>query len=240
MFKSAGSVYAYPGIRPEMILVIDGVLHYSYLGKTHSTNKSLLASHIDQEFLFNTSYIQAFVIIQFKPRAIASLQPFVKIAAKDLMKNSICDSDLVFGDEINVLTTHLKNKGSEEIVDLLDEWFYTRLDDNRIGFITDVFEDADQHKTIQSMLKRTNYSYSTLERYFKKETGMTPKKYQTLRRYKQAVEEIYDSQNNDWIYYVEKYGYYDQSHFIKEIKRYTNFTPQQLLQTPGLRTYRPL
>lgn len=234
------NVYAYPGIRPEMILVIDGILHYSYLGKTHSTNKSLLASHIDKEFLFNTSFIRSFVIIQFKPKAIASLQPFVKVTAKDLMKNSICDADLVFGKEIASLTAYLKNKNEDEIVNILDDWLFSKLDENRVGFITDVFEESDQHKTIQSMLDRTNYSYSTLERYFKKETGMTPKKYQTLRRYKQAVEEIYDSQNNDWLHYVEKYGYYDQSHFIKEIKRYTNFTPQQLLNTPGLRTYRPM
>ena len=37
---------------------------------------------------------------------------------------------------------------------------------------------------------------------------------------------------------VDKYNYFDQSHFIKEIKRYTSFTPKQLLDQPALPDFR--
>jgi AraC-like DNA-binding protein len=39
--------------------------------------------------------------------------------------------------------------------------------------------------------------------------------------------------------FVCRYGYHDQSHFIKEVRRFTGFTPQQLLQIPVLADHRP-
>jgi len=39
--------------------------------------------------------------------------------------------------------------------------------------------------------------------------------------------------------YVVKYGYFDQWHFIKEIKRYSGFIPSQVLEEKNLLNYRP-
>ena len=58
---------------------------------------------------------------------------------------------------------------------------------------------------IQTIIKATNYSYSTLERYFKRDTGLTPKKFQSLQRYKKAIRELYVTRNSDWQHYVVKY-----------------------------------
>ncbi|MEM9895979.1 MAG: AraC family transcriptional regulator, partial [Bacteroidota bacterium] len=100
-------------------------------------------------------------------------------------------------------------------------------------------EELKEDCSPKNILSDTNYSYSTLERYFKKETGLTLKGFQTLTRFKLATEELYTTQNQNWIHYVDKFKYFDQSHFIKEIKRFSGFTPSQLLNTPGLISYRP-
>lgn len=89
------------------------------------------------------------------------------------------------------------------------------------------------------ILEKTGYSLSTLERHVKRETGLTPKAFLGLRKYKAAVEEIHNNQHQDWQYYVEKYNYTDQSHFIKTVKRYTGFTPTQLIKNPNLISFRP-
>ena len=247
LFQSSRVVYDYPGIKPELILMLEGKLHYRYLGISGETSKHLLASHIDEEFLFDAKELDRFVIIQFKPRSLSALLPFISVSPKDLIKQSVCDAEDVFGNSVNILAHHLDQVSEEEMLPILDNWFLNRMDKASTGFVTEIFNEVEQNKTatfdasrsLQAMKDITRYSYSTLERYFKKETGMTPKKYQTLGRYKAAVEEIYDTQNNDWTHYVAKYGYFDQSHFIKEVKRYTHFTPAQLLRTPGLRTFRP-
>ncbi len=248
LFQSSRVVYDYPGIRPEIILMLKGKLDFRYLGITGETNKHLLASHIDEEFLFDAKHLDRFIVIQFKPRSLSALLPFINISPKDLIRKSVCDAEEVFGDSINTLADHLKEVSEDQMSDILDDWFLERMDKESTGFVTEIFNEVEQNKntsfdssrSLQAMKDITRYSYSTLERYFKKETGMTPKKYQTLGRYKAAVEEIYDTQNDDWTHYVAKYGYFDQSHFIKEVKRYANFTPAQLLRTPGLRTFRPL
>lgn len=231
-------VYDYPGIRSEIILMFDGTLHYEYLGKKCETNKHMMASHIEGGFLFDAKHLDRFVVIQFKPRSLSALLPFIQIAPKELIRKSVCDAEEVFGNRVNVLADHLKKVPEDRIADILDDWFLRRMDQQSVGFVTEIFNEVEQSKqtsfdasrSLQAMRDITRYSYSTLERYFKKETGMTPKKYQTLGRYKAAVEEIYDTQNNDWTHYVAKYGYFDQSHFIKEVKRYTNVTPAQLLK----------
>ena len=107
------------------------------------------------------------------------------------------------------------------------------------GFILEMMHDISYEEGIKNLLSKTNYSLSTLERYVKKETGMTPKSFLSLKKYKAALEEIHNDECYDWQYYVNKYNYTDQSHFIKTIKRYTGFTPTQLIKVPNLISFRP-
>ena len=199
----------------------------------------MLYSFIHKEVQLDFSNLSSFIIVQFKSRAVSSLLPFLKYKAEEIMSNPICKAQDIFGLPIERLATHLKLSPIERKVAALDEFFLSYYCNRREGFISDLVNQFKKPLSLNKILELTNYSYSTLERHFKRDTGLTPKQYQCLRRYKAAVEEIYDTQNTDWIYYVEKFGYFDQSHFIKEIKRYTTFTPAQLLSTPGLRTYRP-
>ena len=58
LFQSNTKVFGYPGIRPEIIIILRGHLTYTYLGKTYKTDKSLLASHIDSSFLFDSEKLE--------------------------------------------------------------------------------------------------------------------------------------------------------------------------------------
>ncbi len=239
VFRSATKVYEYPGIRPEIVLILKGHLTYTYLGKTYKTNKSMLASHINGRFLFDSSHLEQFIFIQFKPRSVASLLPFTLLSGKQLMSNSFCPLEDVFGDDVSHLEKELLEKSDEQYGNILDTFFAKRLATGYSGFIMEMMSELSFTANIPSVLSKTGYSLSTLERHVKRETGLTPKSYLGLRKYKAAVEEINLSQNADWQHYVNKYDYFDQSHFIKTIKRYTGFTPSQLLKSPDLINLRP-
>lgn len=241
VFAQDRRFYAYPGIRPEIIIILGGTLRYFYNGQHRQTNQSFIASHIDSFFIVDTEEVSGFIIVQFKPRSVASLMPFMRssLKASQLLKSELTLIQHVYPDAEQVLINPLKNASIKEMREILDSWFYRILNPNYTGFITEVFGDLDVREGLSGVRSKTRYSVSTLERYVKRETGLTPKKYLSLKRCKSAIEEICDSIDHDWMDYVEKYGYHDQSHFIKEVKRYTSFTPTQLSRLPHLRKVRP-
>ncbi|MDB4292655.1 AraC family transcriptional regulator [Maribacter sp.] len=232
-------MYAYPGITPDMIIVLDGRYTMTYMGKKITSNRSMLFSFIHQEVFIDFSELKSCVVIKFKSRGLSSLKPFLDIAAETIMRDSVAYADDVFGMEIELLRIHLLQLSQEAIAGELDQWLAARYKKEREGFVVEMAQEVSTSCDLKTIMEATNYSYSTLERYFKKDTGLTPKRFQSLQRYKKAVRELYVTRNSDWQYYVMKYGYYDQSHFIKEIKRYTNHTPSQLLQTPAFIEVRP-
>lgn len=238
LFSTNNKVYGYPGIRPEIIIILKGYLKYTYLGKSCKTNKSILASHIDGNFLFDSDDLEQFIIVQFKPRSISSLLPFTKYSSKQLKRDSLCNFEDVFPN-VNQLEKNLLKQESSESCDILDDFFWRALQVDNRGFLIDLLFDLPFDAGIPMMLDKTGYSLSTLERHVKKETGLTPKAFLSLRKYKAAVEEINATQNTDWQYYIEKYNYFDQSHFIKTIKAFTSFTPTQLVNNANLISFRP-
>lgn len=239
LFKDAPLIHAYPGITPEIIIVLEGHYSFYYLDELHQVNQSKLFSFIQKDVILDFSALASFVIIQFKPRALSSLRPFIPRSPHELMRHPVCDAEEVFGTSVTQLSNHLRHLAPTQIVDELNQWLLGYYQSEQEGFVAETANELDHGSSPKDIMALTKYSYSTLERYFKKDTGLTPKQYLSLRRYKLAVEEIYDSRNTDWMHYVQKYGYFDQSHFIKDIKRFTGFTPAQLLSIPGLRSFRP-
>ncbi len=237
-FPPSNAIYAYPGVKPELIIILDGSINFHYKNKGYSINKSVLFSHLEDLVLWHPYSLCSAVLVQFKPRSVSSLLPFLDVKATDLIKQCTIKADELFGDRFNVFVQYLRTLPTSAIPKALDNWFAQKIDAKITGFITEILEE-DNFFNLEKIKKKTKYSESTFLRYFRKETGLTPKQFQCLYRYKFAVEEIYDTHNTDWIHYVEKYNYFDQSHFIKEIKRFTGFTPVQLLQTPGLLHFRP-
>lgn len=232
-------MYAYPGITPDMIIVLEGSYTMTYLGKKVTSNKSQLFSFIHQEVFMELSQLKSCIIVKFMSRGISSLLPFLNIDAQSVMKDSVAYADDVFGIEMELLRLHLLALEPQEIAAELDQWFATRYQKEQEGFIVEMVEEVSEQFDLKTIMDVTKYSYSTIERYFKKDTGLTPKRFQSLQRYKKAVRELYITRNDDWQHYVVKYGYYDQSHFIKEIKKYTKHTPGQLLKTPAFIQIRP-
>lgn len=236
---NATQLHAYPGITPDLIIVLKGFYEFHYLGKTIKEHQSMLFSFIHDEVQLNLSALDAFVLVKFKSRALSSLQPFVRYSSKEIMANPIVFSKYAFNGSISTLPSLLQGRSELEVVDILDHWFLSHYKKEREGFVVEMAEEICPNFELPKIMQATNYSYSTIERHFKRETGLTPKKFQTLSRFKAAVTEICATKNSDWMNYVTTYDYYDQAHFIKEVKKFARMTPNQLLATPSFVSYRP-
>lgn len=74
-------------------------------------------------------------------------------------------------------------------------------------------------------LKNTlGIDYRTLERRFKANTGLTPKAFARVIRFKNAYKAFRGSNAGDTFFFLDC-GYYDQSHYIREFKHFMGNTP---------------
>ncbi len=239
VFGELTNFYAFPGVTPDLIIVLDGYYTITDRGKQKCYTESMLFAFLPHKVAVDFSTLKSFILVKFKSRALSSLKPFITLPPAELIQQPVLDAATIFGTNMPDFIKYLKLLKPEQIADALDGWFAKFYLREREGFIVDIAEEVSDDFDINTIRKHTSFSYSTLERYFKSETGLTPKKYQSLRRYKSVVEELCRTKNEDWFYYVTKYGYYDQSHFIREITKYTGFTPKMLIQEPIFALYRP-
>lgn len=76
---------------------------------------------------------------------------------------------------------------------------------------------------ISKMTKEIGLTERNLERKFKTEIGLSPKKYIQVRRVFEVFETL--KEDTDWQQLVVDYNYTDQAHLINEFKKYANIAP---------------
>jgi AraC-like DNA-binding protein len=80
---------------------------------------------------------------------------------------------------------------------------------------------------VQELAAHLGYTKRYLDRLFQEHIGVSPKSLASILRFQDVYQGWMQHQSppffrDQWLAY-----YYDQSHFIKEFKRFTGFTPQQ-------------
>jgi len=93
-------------------------------------------------------------------------------------------------------------------------------------FIDLVVDKRNYTTSASEMSRELKVSQRHLQRITLKYAGLTPKQVQSMLRCRLAVRHI---QQTGMVSDFFHYGYYDQNHFIKEIKRWSGHTPKQLL-----------
>lgn len=130
-----------------------------------------------------------------------------------------------------------------KLIESLYELVLKYIEDEKqlIHKINDFFESAELHDVshevisflkylesnkpgnISSMVKEIGLTERNLERKFKCEVGLSPKKYLQIRRVFEVFENL--KEDADWQQIVFDFQYSDQAHFINEFKKYANIAP---------------
>jgi AraC-like DNA-binding protein len=80
---------------------------------------------------------------------------------------------------------------------------------------------------IQELAAQVGYSRRYLDMLFKEHVGLSPKSLASILRFQECYQ-VWTRQKLPTYFKINVPGYYyDQSHFIKEFKRFTGFTPHQ-------------
>ena len=83
------------------------------------------------------------------------------------------------------------------------------------------------NSSVNSAIKNIYTTQRQLEIKFKKEIGISMKEFINIKRFKKIKESLKSSNKSLTEIAVEN-GYYDSSHFCKEVKKYTGYTPKKL------------
>lgn len=117
----------------------------------------------------------------------------------------------------------------ESKIQIVDNYFLQKLlvedKTSQMKKAIDIIVNSNGLIDMRELAIEVNMSWSSLERHFKKRIGVSPKMYARFKRFHYALALLNEPSPRSWLEIAHKCGYYDQAHFIREFKKFTNQKP---------------
>jgi AraC-like DNA-binding protein len=93
-----------------------------------------------------------------------------------------------------------------------------------------------QNMRVRDVSDRVGLSSRRLMELFRKQTGLTPKAFQRVRRFQHVLQSLRRQSDGNWAALAMDCGYYDQAHFIHDFRAFAGMTPGEYVTvaTPHL------
>ncbi|AJW62261.1 DNA-binding transcriptional activator FeaR [Elizabethkingia miricola] len=214
-----------------VVFSLQGSLATDLNHKTQLPGSFLYGQISDFRDLYTNSGF-SFIIVVFSPLGMKQL---TGIPAYE-MKNQITDANHLFPN-ISFLTEELfESNNYEKQIQLLNLFFLKTYTADRakdistpISLMDILYKDKDSG-TISNLVKCSGYSERHIERIFKEHIGISPKAFSSiirLHRFLKLLSHPNESDSMTSLGYTA--NYFDQSHLIREFKKYTGITPKQYM-----------
>lgn len=191
------------------------------------TNKSICFAGFSKETIaFELHKKVDYMGIRLKPGA------FYTIFGTDA--NKIMDNQIMFSkiDNSNNIDEIIDIKDTNKRLNILRQYLLEKIKHNPnrdfINIVEKLYE-SPKEQTVMNIAKSFGYNRRHLFRIFKTNYGVSTKVLLNILRLHLCLTLILED-DMDLIDIASLCGFYDQSHFIKEIKRYTGISPLQLIE----------
>lgn len=94
------------------------------------------------------------------------------------------------------------------------------------GYVIKAINSKNGNINVADIIEKLGYSHRYSDKVFKNNMGFSIKKYAGIYRLQQAIN-LMSEKDEDICYEL---GYYDQSHFIHDFKKFTTFTPKEFMK----------
>jgi len=181
--------------------------------------------------ILSSGYVETIVVV-FYPHALGALFN-IPISA---FYNQEIDGYSLGDNSLNILADDVLNADdSQEAIDMIKHWLLSRLDESGIYNFNRVGASLKQlflynAVSVEDMAQRACLSRKQFERVFFNAVGMRPKEYSNVVRFQKSLW-LMQNGNRDYTDIAYSCGYSDQSHFIRECRRYAGATPAELVKT---------
>lgn len=152
----------------------------------------------------------------------------------DLLFNATTSMDwLIRRSELDSITEQLSEaKQHADRIHLLERFLLGRLRNDAPDHLTAAaaarIKEAAGCLRIKDLAHEIGLSQSALERRFRKSIGTSPRKFASIVRLRHVIQ--HRAQGGNLTEIAHRVGYSDQSHFIKDFKRFTGLAPGAFFQ----------
>lgn len=152
------------------------------------------------------------------------------------LKNEIWDTDLLgiaFKDISNKIR---RSTDSHRCNQFVQQYLLARLQKHRramlrFGYpICSCLSTMERDFSVDKLVNEVGVSYRSLNRFFRRGIGVTPKEYLKIIRFDRVAQYMSLFPNYHWSDIVDQFGYYDQAHFIREFKQMLGQTPSEWMR----------
>ena len=216
------------------------VIGFQYKGKLsyHDGDKYIplassgLTGLMDQYRIFNHAGGIGSVLVFFKEGAAAS---FFRHPIHELFRESISLDNFILRSELLILEEKLQeSKTDPEKIDIVEQFLISIMrpvlpDQLVVSAISMIYKSKGNIR-MKELLIGLHVSQSVLEKRFRQLVGASPKKFASIVRFKHAIQTYDRSKSLTDLSYEA--GFYDQAHFIKEIRNFTGESPESFFRKP--------
>ncbi len=169
----------------------------------------------------------AMMAISFKKGKAAPFFPL----PMDEIADCVVDANLLWADDFAFLRERLLETADIPTRFRLAEEFLLEKVANKLESNPCVAYAVEEmtHRPDQTNMARMNnqigYSQKHFIKMFRQAVGVPPKSFLRIMRFQKAIRTIEATASMNWSAIAHECGFYDQSHFIHDFKRFSGFTP---------------
>jgi AraC-like DNA-binding protein len=143
------------------------------------------------------------------------------------------EAEALLGKSFSSLYQRVINaSGVPEMFSLIENYFLQYQTDQNVEHEVVRFIDHNIDKPIDWLVHKSGYSQKHVIYLLKRHTGFSPKYLQRLYRFHLLVKDIQNQKNKiDWFSLVQRHGYYDQAHLIKDFSHFSGISPTEYVNS---------
>lgn len=181
----------------------------------------------------------SFIAVRFRHGA---LRHFCKYSLADLLDQPTSVS-ILWGEEGNQLIAQMQETTTiAQRIALLNDFLLKQLQnhhkqqlwlDKAINQLYYTLEPL----AINTIAEQLSFSTRYFQKKFKEHYGVTAKYFHCVSRFEKTLRQLLLTHKSYYLDTALAHGYYDQAHFIKQFKQFTQTTPLHYLQDKNFRTH---
>ena len=220
-----------PGVGTELIIHYRNAYDYQFSKQVLRAPQAHIICCRSGQFRLSAKSAVGFIGIRFRGGA---LRHFGRFSMQDIADDFVSAED-VLGNNIATLTDMISELSTiDEKVSVIERFLLRQLARNRrdellLDNLAKRLYYQSATLTIEEVADNSGYSRRHFQRLFKNSLGVTPKNYISCAKFERSLRQLLLKKQTNYAPVVHDFGYYDQSHYIKEWQRYLACSPSAFL-----------